>query len=228
MNFKCLTGRSEECLIEIGSGRLVHRDVASPFQELQVKASSEIGANIQIVSSFRNFERQLMGWNAKASGKRPLYDDHDQEIDFNSLNKEELLYAILKWSAVPGGSRHHWGTDIDIFDANQMQAKDVQLLQSECIPSGPFGKLHEWLDEKIANNDSSGFYRPYDTDRVVVGIEKWHISYSPISVNWKGLYTLELFLKNIEDADILLKEQLLHHASFIFDKYINNIDSPPF
>ena len=24
--------------------------------------------------------------------------------------------AILLWSALPGASRHHWGTDFDVFD----------------------------------------------------------------------------------------------------------------
>ena len=35
---------------------------------------------------------------------------------------------ILRWSALPGGSRHHWGTEIDIFDPDLLpQGQSLQL-----------------------------------------------------------------------------------------------------
>ena len=33
------------------------------------------------------------------------------------LAPDALIETILLWSALPGGSRHHWGTDVDVFDA---------------------------------------------------------------------------------------------------------------
>lgn len=227
MNFDLLTGRENKKLQEY-QGFQIHMDAIESFKKLQNLAKEEIGADIQIVSSFRNFDRQLAGWNLKASGKRPLYDDNDNEIPFDSLTKEEVLWAILRWSAVPGGSRHHWGTDIDIFDANKMKREDVQLLQSECVPGGPCGDLHLWLDDKINNNESFGFFRPYETQRGGVGREKWHISYSPISNKLIQDYTLDIFKQNIDQADILLKNVLLQNVEMIYKKYVINIDSSPF
>ncbi len=227
MNYKLLTGRENNKLIQY-KDFLIYEDAVAPFEQLVLEAKKEINADIEIVSSFRNFERQLAGWNLKASGKRPLYDDNDNPLDFDSLNPEEILHAILRWSAVPGGSRHHWGTDIDIFDASSMKREDVQLLQSECIPGGPCGDLHQWLDEKILTSNSHGFFRPYETERGGVGQEKWHISYSPISTELNETYTIDVFIKNIQEAKLELKEILLQNVELVFENYVKNIDLPPF
>lgn len=227
MNYKLLTGRENNNLIQY-QDFLIHQDAVVSLQKLIADAKDEINADIQIVSSFRDFDRQLAGWNLKATGKRPLYDDNDSPLDFNSLSSKEILYAILKWSAVPGGSRHHWGTDIDIFDASKMKREEVELLQSECVPGGPCGDLHLWLDEKIVQNKSYGFFRPYETDRGGVGQEKWHISYSPISKLLNENYTIDIFKKNILEANLELKETLLQNVETVFENYVKNIDLPPF
>jgi hypothetical protein len=46
----------------------------------------------------------------------PLLDAHNQPLDALQLGETERLHAILHWSALPGTSRHHWGTDLDIYD----------------------------------------------------------------------------------------------------------------
>ncbi|MCZ8486094.1 D-alanyl-D-alanine carboxypeptidase family protein [Vibrio lentus] len=30
-------------------------------------------------------------------------------------SEQQKLSAILRWSALPGASRHHWGCDFDVF-----------------------------------------------------------------------------------------------------------------
>lgn len=227
MNYKLLTGRENKKLVQY-KDFLIYEDALEPFKLLVADAKREINADIEIVSSFRNFERQLEIWNLKAQGKRTLYNDNNIPLEYNSISKEELLHAILRWSAIPGASRHHWGTDIDIFDANKIQRKDVQLIPSECTSDGPCGELHLWLDEKIQNDKSYGFFRPYETERDGIGCEKWHISYSPISKDLNDAYLLELFTQNIQQTDIELKDILLENVELVFKKYVKNIDSPPF
>jgi hypothetical protein len=225
--YKLLTGRENHFLTQY-QDFLLHQEMKDSFICLVNSAANEIGAKIEIMSSFRSFERQLIGWNLKAQGQRPLYDENDQIIPFDSLTSEQLMFAILKWSAVPGASRHHWGTDVDIFDARNIQRNDVKLLQSECLPNGPCGELHQWLDSKIRDNKSFGFYRPYDTERGGVGIEKWHLSYAPTARILEKAYTLEYFIQNINEAEIELKEQLLDNASILYQKYVINTDKCPF
>ena len=138
------------------------------------------GFDLQVASGCRNFDRQLAIFNVKARGLRPVLDDAGQELKCTEFSDLDWLYAILRFSALPGTSRHHWGTDFDIYDANGL-AKDqsVQLLASESEPGGPFYEFHRWLDGRIEAEQSYGFYRPYDQDRGGVACEPWHISHRP-------------------------------------------------
>ena len=71
---------------------------------------------MQPASSFRDFERQQLIWNCKFNGERKVHDDEGNLLDLALLDDWQKAQAILRWSALPGGSRHHWGTEIDIFD----------------------------------------------------------------------------------------------------------------
>ena len=230
MNYNILTGRDSSHLVKLDDNKLIHPTVLKQFQKLKDLAQKEIGANIEVISSYRNFENQVRIWNLKASGERDLFDIEENKLDFKSLNNSELLKAILLWSAIPGGSRHHWGTDIDIFDASKIQMKDVKLLHSECTPDGVCGDLHQWIDQKIKDNKSYGFFRPYETSRnnTGVGQEKWHLSYSPISSDYLKAYSYEMFCKSIMESTILLKEEILSNSKLIYENYILNIDNSPF
>ena len=53
----------------------------------------------------------------------------------------------------------------------------------EVAAGGLFDPLHRWLDERMAVNESHGFFRPYDKDRKGVAPERWHLSYAPRSVS---------------------------------------------
>ena len=69
-------------------------------------------------SSFRDFARQLQIWNGKFSGERPMFDAGGRPARRGALSPRERIDAILLWSALPGASRHHWGTDLDLIDRN--------------------------------------------------------------------------------------------------------------
>src|ERR1700683_1405996 len=79
-------------------------------------AARAAGIELAIVSSFRDFDRQLAIWNAKYSGERQLLDRAGRALQHAELNAQALVDAILIWSALPGASRHHWGTDVDVID----------------------------------------------------------------------------------------------------------------
>ena len=95
------------------------------------------GFDLRICSSFRSFERQLAIWNNKASGLRPVLDDSGAEININQLGEWQQAQAILRWSALPGASRHHWGTDFDIYDASAIDSDyRIQLTPEEVEGEG--------------------------------------------------------------------------------------------
>lgn len=100
------------------------------------EAAKKDDIELAICSAYRSFERQLAIFNAKANGSRPLLDKNSHPVDTQNLNEAELLDTILIWSALPGSSRHHWGTDIDLFDASTVDKASLQLVCSEYEQGG--------------------------------------------------------------------------------------------
>ena len=87
----------------------------SPLAIVELKRVQELAAQdnikIEVISGYRSFERQLTIWNEKATGKRATYNKSNERLDINEMSDVEIMNSILKWSALPGASRHHWGTD---------------------------------------------------------------------------------------------------------------------
>lgn len=219
-----LSGKTEEHLIDYEKF-LIHPEAKKSFIKLKQEAKLA-GFDLCILSAFRSYDAQKNIWNLKATGQRDLYNTQGDEIlNYSKLNSEEIVHAIMRWSALPGASRHHWGTDIDVYDQNKKNAKDVELIISESNVGGPFYELHRWLDEKIANDESFGFYRPYDKDRGGVSPEKWHLSYKPISQQYYENYTLNLFEEIIQECEIELKTYILENLQTLYNRYITNINS---
>jgi LAS superfamily LD-carboxypeptidase LdcB len=97
------------------------------------------GIDLQIVSGFRDFDAQLRIWNMKYRGERPLYDREGNVREHASLDAPQLVEAILCWSALPGASRHHWGSDIDVIDRAAMPENyRLRLLPDEFEPGSDF------------------------------------------------------------------------------------------
>ena len=132
MNDLELTGRARSHIIELEQPRCaLHYEVVAAFLAMRDAAQAH-GIDLQAVSSFRDFDRQVMLWNRKWQGERPLYDRSGGLLEPGALSERQLVDAILCWSAIPGGSRHHWGTDIDVVDAAAMQpGYQVQLVPAE-------------------------------------------------------------------------------------------------
>jgi LAS superfamily LD-carboxypeptidase LdcB len=220
-----LTGREESHLVELPSGHRLQPVVAQAYVTLQADAR-KAGFELAIASSFRSYTRQLAIWNGKASGQRTVHDDAGQLVAIDRLTPKERLRAILRFSALPGSSRHHWGTDLDVFDAAAI-APDYQLQLSplEVAPDGVFDPLHCWLDQRMAEGTSQGFYRPYSLDRGGVAPERWHLSYAPRSANCERQLSADLLLACWEDGHaetpLLLGDEVREDLSQILLSYVS-------
>lgn len=218
-----LTGQSCVGLTEISPKIFLHQGAHAAFLQLYALAKKN-HFDLKIVSAYRSYEAQKNIWQAKAQGLRPLLDDEGEKLDYELLSREEILKAMLRWSAIPGASRHHWGVDFDVIDQNAVPSNyQVQLTPQETSAAGIFGPLHLWLDEMIAQNLSVGFFRPYERDLGGVSPEKWHLSFRPLSEGFLEQYSFELFQKTIEKSDLELKDLLLDDARFYYDQYVLNI-----
>jgi LAS superfamily LD-carboxypeptidase LdcB len=201
-------------------------DVVEPFLQLRSEARNE-GFDLTIFSGFRDFDRQLGIWNRKASGQQAVLDSDAVPIDIETLSKKGLAYSILRWSALPSASRHHWGTDLDVFDAAaRPDGYEIELIPEEVNSGGMFGPLHDWLDSRIAADTAFGFFRPYERDQGGVATERWHLSYAPIASENEKLLTTDVIRDAIERANIELKEIVLDNLNEIYERFVMNICRP--
>jgi LAS superfamily LD-carboxypeptidase LdcB len=225
MNARELTGRARTHIIEIEQPRCaLHFEAVTSFLALRDAAARD-GIDLRAVSSYRDFDRQVALWNRKWRGERALHARDGRPLDHAQLSEQQLVDAILAWSAIPGGSRHHWGTDVDVIDQAAMpEGYQVQLLPSEYARDGVFARLTAWLDGHMSR---FGFFRPYGSDRGGAGVEPWHLSYAPIASEAMEALSLSVLRTAIVQGDMLGKEAVLDRLPEIYTRFILAID-PPF
>jgi LAS superfamily LD-carboxypeptidase LdcB len=219
-----LTGRARTHVMDVPEPRCtLHPEVAWAFQAMRA-AATRGGLDLVPASSFRDFERQLAIWNDKFEGRRPLLDRHSHPVDRSQLSDAAAIETILIWSALPGASRHHWGTEVDVIDqAALAPGQKAQLLPAEFAPGGPFERLDRWLTQHAA---SFGFFRPYDVDRGGVLPEPWHLSYAPVSYGALSALTVEVLAQTLRQAE--LAGAALVHARLpgIYTRYVAAVAQP--
>lgn len=194
--------------------------LVTPVQEA-AQAAEQAGFRFEIASAFRSFERQLAIWNAKVSGERPVLNDSGEPLDITRLSERELVWAILRWSALPGTSRHHWGTELDVYDSSRFApGYRLQLTVEETRDQGPCAEFHAWLGEYLRSPDNPGFFRPYAEDRGGVAPEPWHLSYAPLADPLAAKMTAEMVRPLLLSSDLSLKTTVLENLEEIIDRFV--------
>lgn len=225
MTTEIITGSTDTHLVSIDQGQddrvnqLIHKQVLTPFLDLQ-EAAKNAGFAIKICSAYRSFDRQLLIWNGKASGMRPVMDPFGKPINIQALSPWQKIQAILRWSALPGASRHHWGTDFDIFDAKAMpEGYKIQLTPEEVQGDGLFAPMHDWLDSYI-DSGQTDFYRPYAVDKGGIAPERWHLSYRPLAEIYAKMLNGDVLTNRLKRSNLMLLDEVLEHLDTIFQRYI--------
>jgi LAS superfamily LD-carboxypeptidase LdcB len=220
-----VTGSTDTHLVSLDqsqSGNVIqsiHKQVVNPFFDLQ-NAAQNAGFELKICSAYRSFDRQLQIWNGKLSGMRPIMDPFGKPINIQKLSPWQKIQAILRWSALPGASRHHWGTDFDIYDASAMPENyQIQLIPEEVQGNGLFAPMHNWLDSYLESGKTD-FYRPYKTDKGGIAPERWHLSYRPLADKYAEILTRELLAARLKNSDLMLLDEVLKHLDDILQRYI--------
>lgn len=224
MNALELTGRARGHIVELVEPPCaLHRDVAAPFLNMRRAAAAD-GFDLAVASGFRDFARQLSIWNGKFAGSAPLYDASGAPLDAARLPPAQRVASILHWSALPGASRHHWGTDLDLIDRSAVpDGYRVQLTAAEYAAPGPFAPLAAWLE---ANAARFGFFRPYRGLRSGVRPEPWHYSFAPIAEPARRRLSVQALREALQDAELLGRDPVLAQLAGLHQRYVANIDWP--
>lgn len=170
-------------------------DAQSAFNKMRVAALKD-GIDLKIVSGYRSFNRQRQIWNRKY-----------KKYAAQGLNPDAIFDKIVEYSTVPGTSRHHWGTDMDIIDQGATYSGDV-LVPDKFHGNGPFCKMKDWMEQHAA---TYGFELVYTLNENRTGFkyEPWHYSYAPLSRKLLKEYLSETnFLTFLRSQDILGMEKI--------------------
>src|SRR3989344_2063220 len=174
----------------------LRKEALYAFLEM-AEAAKKDKIELAIVSAARNFDYQKDIWNKKWGGATL--------VDGKNLSKsipdgQERFLKILEYSAVPGTSRHHWGTDID-----------VNMTVPYYFETEKGKQIYAWL---VENAFGFGFCQVYTLKGSLrptgYNEEKWHWSYLPLA---------KTFTKDYKDlitaADI---------AGFDGDEYVPSLN----
>ncbi|HTC22255.1 MAG TPA: M15 family metallopeptidase [bacterium] len=145
------------------SAQYAQQAVMESFWKLKAKAAQD-GWHLILVSGYRSFYQQRHIWNHFDS----LYKKTD------NLDEKGRVRAIMSLVSVPGLSRHHWGTELDISEVSLRG----QLVNVHPDTPAKVIAFYNWMEQ---NAPQFGFCKVYLGKRGAVRDEPWHWSYMPFS-----------------------------------------------
>lgn len=147
------------------SGMYLRSEALQAFIKMSAAAGKE-GITLKIISATRNFSAQKNIWEDKWNGRRLV--ENGQNLAQTTPDPIHRALKILEYSSMPGSSRHHWGTDMDL-----------NALDNAYFSKGEGHKIYDWLKQ---HGQEFGFCQPYTAGRSSgYHEEKWHWSYMPIA-----------------------------------------------
>ena len=183
----------------------LRKEAYESFLEMK-KAAQKNNVKLKVVSSYRDFNHQNAIWERK----------YKRYISIG-LTPKESINKIIEYSTIPGTSRHHWGTDLDLVEASVKQPKNI-LNPTNFETNACYGKFKEWMD---TNANHYGFYLVYtnESERKGFKYEPWHYSFKPLSVAYLTDF------RQLDLKEILRKESIPGQEYFsneFLDSYIQD------
>lgn len=220
-----LTGRARTHVVPLSEfGCELEPQAAAALRAMRAAAAHD-GLDLLAVSGFRDFERQLLIWNGKFHGTRELLDADSRRLDARDLDEAQRVAAILVWSALPGASRHHWGSDCDVIDGHALEAgARVDLLPGDYAAGGRYARLSQWLE---SHAHEYGFFRPYDLDRGGVQPEPWHLSYAPVAGPALAAFNVQLLRDALADVELAGRASVMARLAEIHERYVAAVAPAP-
>jgi LAS superfamily LD-carboxypeptidase LdcB len=182
------------------SGHYALPEVMKAYWDLKKKAQEDHW-HLILVSGYRSFKSQRRIWNTS----------DEAYLKKGATDQKKRVEAVMSLASVPGLSRHHWGTDLDISEISLRG----QLVNIEEDTPEKVLKFYRWMED---NAPKFGFCKVYLGKEGLVKHEPWHWTYLPFSKTYqKGFLGIgdfkRIFDINIEDVDYLMRN---------FKKILNN------
>lgn len=159
-----------------GRGIILRKETVHALKGLLEEMKKDLPRQLfWVQSGTRNFASQKGIWESKWHGAMSV-----DGVRLNTIRDPmERARRILRYSSMPGTSRHHWGTDFDINE-----------LTVDYYTQGGGQTLYAWM---LAHAPAHGFCLVYTPGRSSgYQFEPWHWSYRPLSSrflkDWETLH----------------------------------------
>jgi len=134
-------------------------EVMKAFRALQ-REGETFGWRSVIVSGYRSFSGQRHLWNKKF---KRVWDDAE-------LDGTHCVRSVFEYTTLPGFSRHHWGTELDLGEYHIRHHAQVPLGKQR----PKMEDFYAWLD---VHAPKFGFCKVYKGVLGAIQEEPWHWSY---------------------------------------------------
>ena len=152
------------------------------------RAARQEGVALRIISATRNFAAQKRIWEAKWKGRRKV---NGQVLNIMVPDPKQRALKILEYSSMPGTSRHHWGTDIDL-----------NALTNRYFTKGKGKRVYDWLQAHAAEYGFCQVYTAISEERPGgYHEERWHWSYLPLARQFLRQYNEKISYDDLGGFD---------------------------
>lgn len=173
-------------------GLFLAEEAYKAFVSMHTAASKE-GIQLIIKSATRNFNYQKGIWERKWNGETKIEEGTNAKIAYPNSRIRAL--KILEYSSMPGTSRHHWGTDIDLNN-----------FENEWFESGEGLRIYNWLTKHAGEYGFCQVYTAKGNQRPEgYNEEKWHWSYLPLAQKYTNIakeHLTDEMIKSFQGAEV--------------------------
>lgn len=199
-----LIGKGNPDIIGDSYTSKMHKTAKEALDKMK-KAAAKDNIKIEVVSAYRSFQRQ-----------KEIFEGKYQRFTGQGMTPEQAVEKIIEYSTIPGTSRHHWGTDLDLIDANAPRPTNV-LVPENFHGNGPYCNFKTWLNN---NSEKFGFFEVYtdNGNRKGFKYEPWHFSYAPVSIPMLKEYQQKIDVKKMLSEENIRGNE--HFSDAFLSRYI--------
>jgi LAS superfamily LD-carboxypeptidase LdcB len=221
--------------------------------ESMSRAALADGVDVWARSGYRSLSQQRYLWNRKYRGQDTVRGDDGSRLTLTrDHSAAEKVRLILSYTAFPGTSRHHWGTDVDMAQTFADGCADL-LLQDGLVPVAPAGsdvpvapaepapsegQAEPGAAQKVERDEDGclpaqrwlaarahefGWYLVYDVARGGFQPEPWHWSYLPFAVPALTRYVAEVEPELLRDRGVDGDEVVLEDFAAYRERFLLGI-----
>ncbi len=158
----------------------LHKNAYKAFTQMHASAKKD-GITLVILSASRSFRHQKMIWEKK-------WKRIKKERKIPPSQTVVMTKTLLRYSAMPTTSRHHWGTEVDL-----------NALYNEYFTKGQGKSVYLWLQKNATRFGFCQVYTKKGSKRMHgYEEERWHWSYLPVARSLLKSYLKQISYKEIK------------------------------